>query len=115
MITSFLWPHLQAIDSERMWFQQDFATCHTSRDTIALLREKFPGRVLSRNGDQNWPPRSCDLTPCDYFLWGYLKSHVYANKPRTVQELREEIQRFISYIDRQMCERVIMHFIERVR
>jgi hypothetical protein len=20
-----------------------------------------------------WPPRSPDLTPCDFFLWGYVK------------------------------------------
>ena len=28
------------------------------------------GRVLSRFGDQNWPPRSCDLTLLDFFLIG---------------------------------------------
>ena len=33
------------------------------------LREKFPGRVISRNGDYNWSPGSCDLTPLDIFVW----------------------------------------------
>jgi hypothetical protein len=37
-----------------------------------LLREKIPGYFISRNGDQNWPQRSWDLTPCDFFLWGGL-------------------------------------------
>ena len=49
-------------------------------------------RVLSRFGDQNWPPRSCDLTPLDFFLWGYLKSKVYVNKPTTTRALQEEIK-----------------------
>ena len=57
------------MDMEGMWFQQDGATCHTARETTVLLRENFRGRVISRNGDQNWPPRSCDLTPCHFFLW----------------------------------------------
>ncbi|GFW47015.1 hypothetical protein TNCV_3486271 [Trichonephila clavipes] len=37
--------------------------------------------LISRFGPVNWPPRSCDLTPLDYFLWGYLKALVYADKP----------------------------------
>ena len=42
--------------------------CHTANETIQLLHETFPGRILSHFGDQNWPPRSCDLTPLDFFL-----------------------------------------------
>ena len=52
-ITEFLWPKLDDIEMEVMWFQQDGATCYTARETTELLREKFPGRVISRNGDQN--------------------------------------------------------------
>ena len=37
------------------------------------------------------PPRSPDLTPCDYFLWGHLKSKVYLTPPQDVEELRERI------------------------
>ncbi|GFV23034.1 hypothetical protein TNCV_729851 [Trichonephila clavipes] len=32
----------------------------------------------------NWPPRSYDLKPLDYFLWGYVKSLVYADKPQAL-------------------------------
>ncbi|MBZ5798343.1 hypothetical protein K8353_50905, partial [Burkholderia contaminans] len=64
-----------------MWFQQDGATCHTARKTLILLQTKFPGRVISQRDD--WQPRSCDVTPLDFFLWGYLKKRVYVNKPVT--------------------------------
>lgn len=77
MIRNFLWPALNEMDTANMWFQQDGATCHTSRETITLLHEKFPGRVISlRGGDQEWPARSCDLTPCDFF-YGVMLSHKY--------------------------------------
>jgi hypothetical protein len=68
MITEFLWPQLDGIVMKDMWFQHDGATFHTAHETTELLRENFPDRVISRNGDQNWPPRSCDLTPCVFFL-----------------------------------------------
>jgi hypothetical protein len=36
MITEFLWPQLDGMDMEDMWFQQDGATCLTARDTTEL-------------------------------------------------------------------------------
>lgn len=94
MLIEFLWPELDRIDVEDMFFQQDGATCHTARETMMFLRTKFPDRVISRFDDQNyWPPRSCDLTPMGYFLWGYVKEKVYVNRPPTVERLKEEIRR----------------------
>ena len=72
-ITRFFPPKLDDIDVADTRFQRDDATCHTADETIQLPHETFPGRVLSRFGDQNWPPRSCDLTPLDFFLRGYSK------------------------------------------
>ena len=43
-----------------MWFQQDGATYHTTRAKMALSQETFSGRVISRRGDINWLPISCD-------------------------------------------------------
>ncbi|GFT11482.1 uncharacterized protein TNCV_2523021 [Trichonephila clavipes] len=58
---------------EELWFQQDGATCHIARATTDLLKDKFGDRLISRFGPVNWPPRSCDLTLLDYFLWGLCK------------------------------------------
>ncbi|XP_018359883.1 PREDICTED: uncharacterized protein LOC108759083 [Trachymyrmex cornetzi] len=115
MITEFFLPKLDDIDVDDMWFQQDGATCHTARETIQLLHETFPGRVLSRFGDQNWPPRSCDLTPLDFFLWSYLKSKVYVNKPTITRALQEEIKRCTNEIQPQLCREVMKNFDKRVR
>ncbi|GFX48372.1 uncharacterized protein TNCV_4613691 [Trichonephila clavipes] len=73
MITNFFIPELSNHDVQELWFQQDGATCHTARATIDLLKDTLGDRLISRFGPVNWPPRSCDLTPLDYFLWGYVK------------------------------------------
>jgi hypothetical protein len=33
-----------------------------------------------RDGPMPWPPRSPDITPLDFFLWGYVKSNVFPVK-----------------------------------
>ncbi|GFU62202.1 uncharacterized protein TNCV_2474331 [Trichonephila clavipes] len=77
------------------------------RATINLLKDTFGDCLISRFGPVNWPPRSCDLTPLDYFLWGYVKSLVYADKPQTLDHLEDNIRRVIADIRPQMLEKVI--------
>ena len=38
-----------------------------------------------------WPPRSPDLTPCDFFLWGYIKNKVFTTPPENIDVLRQRI------------------------
>ncbi|GFT60914.1 transposable element Tc3 transposase [Trichonephila clavipes] len=95
-------------------FQQDGATCHTARATINLLKDTLGDRLISRFGPVNWPPRSCDLTPPDYFLWGYVKSLVYADKPQTLDHLEDNIRRVIADIRPQMLEKVIENWTSRL-
>ncbi|GFX96632.1 uncharacterized protein TNCV_244191 [Trichonephila clavipes] len=71
-------------------------SCHTARATIDLLKDTFGDRLISRFRPVNWPPRSCVLTPLDYFLWGYVKSLVYADKPQTLDHLEDNIRRVIA-------------------
>ncbi|GFV82505.1 uncharacterized protein TNCV_3982951 [Trichonephila clavipes] len=73
MITNFFIPELNNHDVQELWFQQDGATCHTARATIDLLKDTFGDRLISSFGPVNWPPRSCDLTPLDYFFVGLCK------------------------------------------
>ena len=102
-----MWPELDELDINDMWLQQDAATSHTARVTIDLLRGKFAERVISRNVPVEWPPLSCNLTPLDFFLCGHTKSLVYANKPATLDDLKDNIQREIANVPVEMCARVI--------
>ncbi|GFV15212.1 putative transposable element [Trichonephila clavipes] len=114
MITNFFIPELNNHDVQELWFQQDGATCHTARATIDLLKGTFGDRLISRFGPVNWPPRSCDLTPLDYFLWGYVKSLVYADKPQTLDHLEDNVHCVIADIRPQMLEKVIQNWTSRL-
>ncbi|GFY10612.1 putative DD41D transposase [Trichonephila clavipes] len=114
MITNFFIPEFNNHDVQELWFQQDGATCHTARATIDLLKDTLGDRLISRFGPVNWPPRSCDLTPLVYFLWGYVKSLVYADKPQTLDHLEDNIRRVIADIRPQMLEKVIENWTSRL-
>ena len=64
--------------------------------------------------DMPWPPHSPDLSTCDFFLLGYLKSRVYAHKPHTLNDLKEAICQEIRPIDRQLLAHVMDDFKKRL-
>jgi hypothetical protein len=98
-----------------MSFRQDWATAHTARASMQVSREMFPGRLISLRGDIPWPARSPDLTPWDFFLWGYLKAEVYKHRPRNLQTLKEAIRTEICLIPQEMLERVMRNFTSRLQ
>lgn len=60
------------------------------------LNEVYPNRWIGRGGPRAWPPRSPDMTPLYYFLWGHLKTMVYGREINTREQL---IQRIIDACD----------------
>ena len=59
------------------------------------------------------PHKWNDLTPLDFFLWGFVKDKVYADAHDSIQELKEKIRAVIDEIETQMCENVMENFIKR--
>lgn len=76
----------------RLWWAQDGAPAHQLIAVRNRLLETFERRVIALHLPVEWPPRSPDLTPCDYFLWGYLKDKVYRTPPQDINDLRMKIQ-----------------------
>ena len=62
-----------------------------------------------------WPPRSPDLTPPDYFLWGYLKGRVYQNKPQTIDALKANISEEIQAVTADVLARTFQNIVRRVQ
>ena len=56
------------------YFQQDRATAHTAITTIRYLEEFSGNRVISRPLRS---PRSPDLTPLDFYMFGQIKNNVF--------------------------------------
>ena len=97
-------------------FQQDGAPAHTARETMDLLREFFGDRLISKFGYVPWPPRSPDLSPPDFFLWGFMKDRIFRdNPPHTIEELKIKITQAIEAIDAAMLKRVFRNKIKRVK
>ena len=71
---------------QNIWFQQDRAAAHYDKEVRVYLDTQFPHRWIGRRGEIEWPARSPDLTPLDYFLWGYFKSKVYSTQPQSLDE-----------------------------
>ena len=104
----------RGIVTKQQWFIQDSATPQNANATLELLAQKFGDRVISQKANNLWAAHSPDLNPCDTFLWGYSKDDVYAANPRTPQDLKTAITRFIRAIPAGMCKRVIGNFAIRL-
>jgi len=74
---------------------------------MSVLQEVFPQHVISHGGGVLRLARSPDLSACDYFLLGYLKSRVFISKPRTIAELNQSIKEEIAAILEQMTHQVM--------
>ena len=103
MLQTFFWPRVQDQDC---YFQHDGAPPHYGRYVRQWLDENFPRKWIGRRGPIEWPARSPDLTPPDFFLWGLMKDLVYREKPRTIQELKAQITAKFEEIDIELCRRV---------
>ena len=68
MLNEFFFTKIEEEDIGNIWFQQDGATCDTAEPTLDVLHPVFEDRIISHRADIVWPPRSCDLTPLDYYL-----------------------------------------------
>ena len=60
------------------------------------------------------PPQSCDLTPLDYCLWGAVKDKCYANKPETIDALKDNIREAISEIQLHTIDNVLKNWTDHV-
>lgn len=88
------------LENRRMiHFQQDGAPAHNFREVGAVMQGLFGDRWIGTNGPVNWPARSPDLSPLDFFFWGNVKNKVYKQKYRNVEELENSIRLCINSID----------------
>ena len=98
---------MQELDLHDMWFQKHGDTCHTARVKMDLLIGEFGEYFISPD---NWPSRSCNLVPLDYFLWGNVKTHVYTDKTASIDAFDYNIEAFIRDIPPEMLERVCQNW-----
>ena len=116
MLTHYVIPELQRRNalSNIVWMQ-DGAPPHVASSVKQCLTQHFGDRVISRHFPFPWPPRSPDLTPLDFWLWGYLKSKVYALNPQTASDLKDAIRREMQQIPLAMARAAVLSTICRMQ
>jgi len=95
-------------------FQQDGAPAHYSTSVRRLLDHTFPGRWIGRRGPIEWAPRSPDLTPLDFFLWGYTKQLVYCEPIKDLEQLRQKITETVKSINKDLIKKVFLNISKRL-
>ena len=114
MLNGILFTKIKEEDIGNIWFQQDGAKCHTAETTLDVLRPVFEDRIISRRADVVWPPRCCDLTPLDYYLWCVVKGKCYADKPEAIDALKHNIREDIGEIQLHTINNVLKNQIDRI-
>ncbi|KAG5889937.1 hypothetical protein JTB14_028946 [Gonioctena quinquepunctata] len=95
-------------------FQQDGAPPHYYGAVRRYLDEEYRGRWIGRRGSTEWPARSPDLTPLNFFLWGYLESKVYATEPNNIDVLKQRIVAECEAVSADTFAKVRQEFKNRI-
>ncbi len=83
---------------------------HTPDIVQDWLKSKFSKKFVNK---KMWPPRSPDLNPCDFYLWGHLKSVVYNPLPKTLDDLKANINREIKKFSKDVLKLVFLNLEKR--
>lgn len=116
MLEDYVIPTLAEMEvlDDAVWMQ-DGAPAHRTNAVTDLLRAEFgEDRVIGLRFPFAWPARSPDLTPCDFFLWGHLKSLVYQHPPANMAELIHSIAESVRSITPDQLRSAVYHMITRM-
>jgi hypothetical protein len=93
-------------------WQQYGAPPHFGCSVSTFLEEKFP-MWIRHCGKVEWPPKSPDLMPCDFSMWGVIKHRVYCKKPANVLQMKHHTHEGLKTLDKDkrlcaaICEAVV--------
>uniref|UniRef100_V5GVV5 Transposable element Tc3 transposase n=1 Tax=Anoplophora glabripennis TaxID=217634 RepID=V5GVV5_ANOGL len=95
---------------QNLYFMLDGAPAHSSRIIRNWLNTNFPLKWIGpRSPLQDWPARSPDLTPMDFYFWGTVKNKVYTNRPQNMEDLKRRIREACRNISCEQLRKVNRH------
>ncbi|PRD30640.1 UNVERIFIED_CONTAM: hypothetical protein NCL1_25804 [Trichonephila clavipes] len=109
-LADFLEDEVSLRDLSRMCGTSMMVLPHTN-----LRNHTFDTRILGYGGQQEWPPRSPDLNPPDFFLCGFLKIKVYERESASKSVLLNRISMACRSVTPTMLQKLLVEFLTRVR
>lgn len=110
-------PELRRIgkNSREIIYMHDGAPPHVGQPVRNFLTNNFYGWIGRGIGSiLEWPPRSPDFNPLDFFVWGFMTDLVYYNKPSNIHELKMKIEEAVDNITPGMLTSVQINFMKRM-
>ncbi|CAF3201594.1 unnamed protein product [Rotaria sp. Silwood2] len=115
MLQNYFYPILQKKRlTKSIIFQQDGAPAHFSKMIRSWLNKVFDGRWTGRDEPISWAPRSPDLTPVDFYLWGPLKTNVYKTPVQDLDDFKTRIAKEIEIIKKETLQDVFSETVKRL-
>lgn len=106
--------NMSLAERSKLWFQHDGASIHCTVEVRNYLDDLCRGKWIGRYSQYPWPARSPDLTPLDFFLWGYLKQKVYQKRPfQNINHLERTIREVCSDMPPSFLRNTIKDFSRR--
>lgn len=97
------------------YFQQDGAPPHTAVICTNYLNQVMPDSWIGTYGPILWPARSPDITPLDFFVWGYIKDKVFQTAPENIEDIKTRIRNACEAITPEMLQNVMREVSRRAR
>ena len=97
MLEDFAYPQLA--QEPGVIFQKDGAPPYWGLRVRQSLERQLPDQWIGRGGPIPWPARSPDMTPLDFFFWGFVKDQVFKTPVDDIDELKRRIRGVVGRVD----------------
>ena len=77
------------------------------------LKKIFGNRLISRRAEVEWPAHSPDLNPLDYTFWGQAMAKVWAEKPKTIDELKAVVENYFASLSEDFVKKCVSNIRKR--
>lgn len=108
---------LQQVDEatrQNFWLQHDGAPPHFQEHVRIFLNNWKENKWIGRGGPVAWPARSPDLTPLDFYLWGYVKDDVFSIAPTNRENMKGRIREAFRNVRIATLQAVQQNFVRRL-
>ena len=94
--------------NENLFFQQDNATCHVSKESKEFICRNFNRTLLK------WPANSPDLSPIE-LLWSIMEHELSKKTYASLEEKKLELVRIWNNTPIELCQKLISTFDQRIK